>query len=114
MEPTGRANARPMRRNRGIHRGAGPGLRHRAALCADSVAPSGLRLRVTAGAEGRQICTTDKIPLSPSGKSFLELRTSRPTQRGVSRTSRTSGRDAVDVAGALTTLLATDGEVVWS
>src|SRR6266851_7427805 len=39
---------------------------------------------------------------------------SRSTQRGVSRTSRTSGRDAVDAAVRETGDLAADGQVVWS
>jgi hypothetical protein len=37
-----------------------------------------------------------------------------PTQRGVSRTSRTSGQDAVDAAARETGDANADGEVVWS
>jgi hypothetical protein len=37
-----------------------------------------------------------------------------PNQRGVSRTSRTSGRDAVDADARLTGDTNADGEVVWS
>src|ERR1700733_4201979 len=39
---------------------------------------------------------------------------SRSDQRGVSRSSRTLVRDAVDADGALTNAPAADGEVVWS
>jgi hypothetical protein len=40
------------------------------------------------------------IPLHRGPKSLLKLPTSRPTQRGVSRSSRTLERDAVDADGA--------------
>ncbi|SHI16250.1 hypothetical protein SAMN05443248_8874 [Bradyrhizobium erythrophlei] len=39
---------------------------------------------------------------------------SRPTQRGVSRSSRTLERDAVDAKVSLTNDTDADGEVVWS
>jgi hypothetical protein len=39
---------------------------------------------------------------------------SRPTQRGVSRSSRTLERDAVDAKVSLTNGTDADGEVVWS
>src|ERR1700682_2767035 len=45
--------------------------------------------------EVRQINPTGKIPLSPSGKSPLRLRPSRPTE-GRSRVVTNAGRDAVD------------------
>src|ERR1700682_1343509 len=78
---------------------------------------------------GRRLCLTGKsvaspdflsspsrknISLNPSGKSELGLVPSCPTQRGVSRTSRTSGQDAVDAAARETGDANADGEVVWS
>jgi hypothetical protein len=72
------------------------------------------------GKSGRQLCNwlsslADKnIPLVPSGKSVLELAPSRPIQRGVSRSSRTLERDAMDAAARLTKRAYADGEVVWS
>ena len=73
------------------------------------------------------------ISLHPSGKSSLQIRAIPPHNRGVSRSSRTRGADAVDaaafcarwVAGRVdkacerspserTRDVAADGEVVWS
>src|SRR5712664_2274660 len=74
------------------------------------------------------------ISLHPSGKSSLQIRAIPPHQRGVSRSSRTRGADAVDAAasgaqrgcragwrkarersnGELTNDVAAYGEVVWS
>jgi hypothetical protein len=54
------------------------------------------------------------ISLNPSGKSELGVVPSCPIQRGVSRTSRTSGRDAVDAAARETGDANADGEVAWS
>jgi hypothetical protein len=58
--------------------------------------------------------------LAPSGKSAADFRTSRLDKRGVSRSSRHAGWDAMDVAArsGVSTFAderaATDGEIVWS
>jgi hypothetical protein len=54
------------------------------------------------------------ISLLRQVETALLIRPSCPTQRGVSRTSRTSGRDAMDAAARETGDANADGEVVWS
>jgi len=53
------------------------------------------------------------IPLSPSGKSHLQLAPSCPTEGRLAIVTN-AGRDAVDAESALTNALEADGEVVWS
>jgi hypothetical protein len=77
-----------------------------------SAVVAGRNRRCRLGRSWRKICPTGKslirlsspacknIPLLVSPKSILKLPPSRPTQRGVSRSSRTLGRDAVDADGA--------------
>jgi hypothetical protein len=48
------------------------------------------------------------------GRNSNRAKASRPTQRGVTRTSRTLGRDAMDAAVRETGDANADGEVVWS
>ena len=59
------------------------------------------------------VLNAKNIPLSPSGKSALQLAPSRP-QEGRSRSSRTLGWDAVDAAARETSATDAYGEVVWS
>src|SRR6266436_1600131 len=73
------------------------------------------------------------ISLHPSGKSSLQIRAIPPHQRGVSRSSRTRGADAVDAAASCARwdrrvdreicerspargreMLLADGKIVWS
>jgi len=54
------------------------------------------------------------ISVFPKCKSVVYLAPSRLDKRGVSRSSRTLGRDAVDAAALLTNGAKADGEVVWS
>ena len=54
------------------------------------------------------------IPLSPSGKSSLQTRPSRPTEGRLAIVTD-AGRDAVDADGASDEgAMSADGEVVWS
>ena len=54
----------------------------------------------TAAPRLRQNNPTGKIPLKASGKSAIQLCPSFPCKRGVSRSSRNAGEDAVDAAAS--------------
>src|SRR5450755_3972305 len=58
------------------------------------ICPSGVLLK------GLSIPLCKNISLHPSGKSSLQIRAIPPHQRGVSRSSRTRGADAVDAAAS--------------
>jgi hypothetical protein len=56
------------------------------------ICPTGARSKILSS----PLCKN--ISLHPSGKSSLQVRAIPPHQRGVSRSSRTRGADAVDAA----------------